>query len=160
VLSHQLACSIHAPSWLSPTYATLRVFGCLCYPNVASTLPHKLSPRSMPSVFLGYPSQHRGYRCYNPVSGKILISRHVIFNEIVFPFQLAASQAVSPPPPPRRLDFLYVDPPPAVRSCTPAPTPPATAPVAPRTPSPAVVGDSLAAPQSSAMAEISSAVVG
>jgi hypothetical protein len=27
-----------------PTYATLRVFGCLCYPNVASTSPHKVSP--------------------------------------------------------------------------------------------------------------------
>jgi histone deacetylase 1/2 len=49
-----------------PTYAALRVFGCLCYPNVASTLPHKLSPCSMPCVSLGYPSQHRGYRCYKP----------------------------------------------------------------------------------------------
>jgi histone deacetylase 1/2 len=28
-----------------PSYDALRVFGCLCYPNVASTAQHKLSPR-------------------------------------------------------------------------------------------------------------------
>jgi hypothetical protein len=98
--SHKLARSITQLHGSPPTYATLRMFSCLYYPNVASTLPHKLSPRSMPCVFLGYPSQYRGYRFYNPVSGKILISHHVIFDETVFPFQLAASQAVSPPPSP------------------------------------------------------------
>jgi histone deacetylase 1/2 len=65
----------------SPPYNTLRVFGCLCYPNIASTAAHKLCPRSVPCVFLGNPMQHRGYRCYNPSTGKILISRHVTFDE-------------------------------------------------------------------------------
>lgn len=46
-----------------PSYSELRVFGCLCYPNQSATVPHKLSPRSMPCVFLGYPADHRGYRC-------------------------------------------------------------------------------------------------
>jgi transposase InsO family protein len=29
-----------------PDYSLLRVFGCLCYPNLSATTPHKLSPRS------------------------------------------------------------------------------------------------------------------
>jgi transposase InsO family protein len=39
----------------SPDYNHLRVFGCLCYPNLASTAPHKLALRSARCVFLGYP---------------------------------------------------------------------------------------------------------
>jgi transposase InsO family protein len=40
----------------SPPYNTLWVFGCLCYPNIASTAAHKLRPRSVSCVFLGYPT--------------------------------------------------------------------------------------------------------
>jgi hypothetical protein len=29
-----------------PDYSSLCVFGCLCYPNIASTMPHTLAPRS------------------------------------------------------------------------------------------------------------------
>jgi hypothetical protein len=36
----------------SPPYDTLRVFGCLCYPNIASTAVHKLCPCYVPCVFL------------------------------------------------------------------------------------------------------------
>jgi transposase InsO family protein len=43
-----------------PTYSDLRVFGCLCYPNTSATTPHKLSPLSVPYVFLGYASSHKG----------------------------------------------------------------------------------------------------
>jgi transposase InsO family protein len=46
-----------------PSYDHLRVFGCLCFPNQASTAAHKLSPRSTPCVLLGYPADHRGYQC-------------------------------------------------------------------------------------------------
>ncbi|XP_074318705.1 uncharacterized protein LOC141655528 [Silene latifolia] len=33
-----------------------------------------------------YPKNHRGYKCFNPSSNKIIISRHVIFDESIFPF--------------------------------------------------------------------------
>ena len=70
----------------SPTYTHLRVFGCLCFPLFPSTTIHKLQPRSAPCVFLGYPSSHRGYKCYDLTTRKIIISRHVLFDETTFPF--------------------------------------------------------------------------
>ncbi|GKA33489.1 ribonuclease H-like domain-containing protein [Tanacetum coccineum] len=66
------------------TYDHLRVFGCLCYPHIF--FDHKLQPRSTACVFLGYPTLHRGYCCLNLSTNKIIISRHVIFDEDQFPF--------------------------------------------------------------------------
>ncbi|KAG7542778.1 GAG-pre-integrase domain [Arabidopsis thaliana x Arabidopsis arenosa] len=76
-----------------PKYDHLRVFGCLCFPNLNHSNLPKLSARSTPCLFLGYPSQHRGYRCMDLKSKKIIISRHVIFDENKFP----AAEPISPP---------------------------------------------------------------
>jgi hypothetical protein len=83
----------------SPDYTHLRVFGCLCYPNMAATMPHKLAPRSAPCIFLGYPANTKGYRCYNPETRRVLTSRHVYFEETVFPFRNMEPPPVSCPPP-------------------------------------------------------------
>ena len=69
-----------------PEYSHLRVFGCLCYPNLTSTAPHKLAPRSTKCIFLGYPLDQKGYKCYNPMTKRVIISRHVYFDETCFPF--------------------------------------------------------------------------
>ncbi|GJS31421.1 ribonuclease H-like domain-containing protein [Tanacetum coccineum] len=66
------------------TYEHLRVFGCLCYPHIDGA--HKLEPRSTPWIFLGYPANHHGYRCLDLASNKIIISRHVRFDEDIIPF--------------------------------------------------------------------------
>ncbi|WVZ81301.1 LOW QUALITY PROTEIN: hypothetical protein U9M48_028692 [Paspalum notatum var. saurae] len=76
-------------------YSHLKVFGCLCYPNLSSTMAHKLAPQSAPCVFLGYPLEHKGYRCLDLKTRKIITSRHVIFDEDVFPFC-----TLEPTPPP------------------------------------------------------------
>jgi histone deacetylase 1/2 len=69
-----------------PSYNHLRVFGCLCYPNQTAITPHKLSVRSTPCAFLGYPSDHRGYRCLDLQTRRVITSRHVVFDETQFPF--------------------------------------------------------------------------
>ena len=51
---------------------------------------HKLQPRSSPCVFLGYPSSHRGYKWYDLTSNKIIIYRHVVFDETNFSFSKAS----------------------------------------------------------------------
>lgn len=66
-----------------PTYNHLCIFGCLCFPHIVT--PHKLSPRSTQCAFLGYPSNHKGFKCLN-LHTKIIISRHVVFYETIFPF--------------------------------------------------------------------------
>ncbi|MFS7991853.1 putative RNA-directed DNA polymerase [Helianthus anomalus] len=79
----------------TPEYDHLRVFGCLCYPLAPSTTIHKLDYRSHPCVFLGYPPNHRGYRCLDLTSHQLIISRHVHFEESIFPYHI---QSPTKPP--------------------------------------------------------------
>jgi hypothetical protein len=69
-----------------PAYDHLRVFGCRCYPNLSATATHKLAPRSILCVFFGYSAHHKGYRYLDLSSHKVIISRHVTFDENVFLF--------------------------------------------------------------------------
>uniref|UniRef100_A0A453GS21 Integrase catalytic domain-containing protein n=1 Tax=Aegilops tauschii subsp. strangulata TaxID=200361 RepID=A0A453GS21_AEGTS len=71
----------------SPTYDHLHVFGCLCFPNLYATSQHKLAPRSTRCVFLGYPLEHKGYRYFDLTSRKVIVSRHVTFDETIFPYE-------------------------------------------------------------------------
>ncbi|GJX97393.1 ribonuclease H-like domain-containing protein [Tanacetum coccineum] len=108
-----------------PSYTHLRTFGCLCYPYTFP--PHKLAPRTTPSIFLGYPYNHRGYRCLDLNTNKIIISRHVTFDETVFPF---GSMTPTKPPSYKFLDDNLDTSPIALRLLTtptsPQQTPPQT----------------------------------
>uniref|UniRef100_A0A2N9HP43 Uncharacterized protein n=1 Tax=Fagus sylvatica TaxID=28930 RepID=A0A2N9HP43_FAGSY len=59
------------------------------------TTPHKLQPRSVECVFLGYATSAKGYLCYDPLSHKYYTSRHVTITESIFPFQ-RSSQPPTP----------------------------------------------------------------
>ncbi|WVZ50486.1 hypothetical protein U9M48_001732 [Paspalum notatum var. saurae] len=107
----------------TPDYEHLRVFVCLCYPNIASTAPHKLAARSIACVFLGYLAEQRGYRCYDPVSRRVITSRHVYFDETVFPF--ARLQLTPSPPSPAPQVFQEFLPQRLARRHLRAPSPPA-----------------------------------
>ncbi|KAG8484033.1 hypothetical protein CXB51_023002 [Gossypium anomalum] len=71
-----------------PTYDHLRVFGCCCFPYLRRFGKHKLEFRSQPSTFLGYSPRHKGYFCLTP-DGKVIVSRHVVFDENRFLFPLS-----------------------------------------------------------------------
>jgi hypothetical protein len=70
----------------APSYERLRVFGCFCYPNLSTQAPHKLAPRSTRCAFRGYFVDHKGHRCLDLSTNNIIVSRHVVFYEIDFPF--------------------------------------------------------------------------
>ncbi|GJZ23931.1 ribonuclease H-like domain-containing protein [Tanacetum coccineum] len=76
----------------SPNYSLLRTFGCLYYPHLYPN--HKLEPRATPSLFLRHASNHRGYRCLDLTTNKIIISRHVTFDETTFPYGSTPSTTV------------------------------------------------------------------
>ncbi|GKV44212.1 hypothetical protein SLEP1_g51411 [Rubroshorea leprosula] len=96
---------------LPPTYDHLRAFGCACYPNLAATAPHKLAPRSTLCIFLGYPPHHKGYKCLDLRTNKVIVSRHVVFNEAIFPYTAYCSQPGTTmlPPPSFRYPFHLLD---------------------------------------------------
>nr|GEW03573.1 retrotransposon protein, putative, unclassified [Tanacetum cinerariifolium] len=110
-----------------PSYTHLRTFGCLCYPYTFP--PHKLAPRTTPSIILGYPYNHRGYRCLDVNTNKIIISRHVTFDETVFSF---GSMTLTKPPSYQFLDDNLDTSPIALRllitPTSPQQTPPQTTP--------------------------------
>ncbi|KAJ4774690.1 Gag/pol [Rhynchospora pubera] len=81
----------------APDYLSLRVLGCQCFPFTRPYSQHKLQPRSTACVFLGYAMSQKGYRCLHIQSGRIFVSRHVIFNEQVYPFQSESAQSHTTP---------------------------------------------------------------
>lgn len=70
-----------------PDYTTLWIFGCRCFPYIRDKTANKFHAKSYPCIFVGYSTEHRGYRCCHPPTRKIFISRHVIFDESVLPYK-------------------------------------------------------------------------
>lgn len=62
------------------------MFGCLCYPWLATYINNKLVPRSQPCIFLGYSLTQSAYLCFNPAIQKLYTSRYVQFVETIFPY--------------------------------------------------------------------------
>jgi hypothetical protein len=70
----------------TPNYSSLCVFGCACCPNLRPYMQHKLQFRSKQCIFLGYGTQHKGFKYLDIFEGRIYISRDVVFDESVYPF--------------------------------------------------------------------------
>jgi histone deacetylase 1/2 len=77
---------IHRLLQVEPNYFFLRIFGCAFLPSLRKYNSHKLEFRSKMCVFLGYSPMHKGYKCLDRSTGRIYISRDVVFDESVFPF--------------------------------------------------------------------------
>jgi histone deacetylase 1/2 len=71
---------------VTPNYDSLRIFGCACWPNLRPYNKRKLAFRSKQCVFLGYSALHKGVKCLDVSTGRVYISRDVVFDENFFPF--------------------------------------------------------------------------
>uniref|UniRef100_A0A2N9I9N7 CCHC-type domain-containing protein n=1 Tax=Fagus sylvatica TaxID=28930 RepID=A0A2N9I9N7_FAGSY len=71
---------------VNPDYNSLKVFGCRCFPYLRDYAKNKFEPKSYPCIFLGYSPIHKGYRCLHPPTKRVYLSRHVVFDEDIFPY--------------------------------------------------------------------------
>lgn len=69
-----------------PDFSFLKIFGSLCYASSLNRARTKLDPRARQCVFLGFQNGTKGYLVFDLKSRELLLSRHVIFHENVFPF--------------------------------------------------------------------------
>ena len=65
-----------------PDLPHLKVFKCIAYVHVLDELRTKLDPKAKKCIFIGYSLEQKGYRCYNPVTQKLRVSRDVVFDEM------------------------------------------------------------------------------
>ncbi|CAI7913265.1 unnamed protein product [Closterium sp. NIES-54] len=87
--------------------SAFRVWGSRAF--VRDLSADKLSPRAVPWVFLGFPSEAPGWQFYHPTSRRVLSSQDVTFDQSV-PFYCLFPYRTAPLPPPPL--FLAPGPPP------------------------------------------------
>ncbi len=59
------------------------MFGCIAYMHVLEEKRSKLDLKAEKCIFIGYSSKQKRYRCFNPSTQKLQVSRDVVFNEMV-----------------------------------------------------------------------------
>ena len=80
-----------------PNYNMLKAFGCACFPYLHPYNAKKLMFRSKECVFIGYSEHHKGYKCLDTSTGRVYISRDVVFDETSFPFAKKYDVTLHPP---------------------------------------------------------------
>ena len=80
---------------IHPNYSILRMFGPRCYPYTWDTKKNKFIPKTIICVFLGYSYKHKGYQCFDPQTRRMFVSRHVMFDENMFPYKTKESLSPS-----------------------------------------------------------------
>ena len=68
-----------------PDVSNLRIWGCLAYVHMQKDKRGALGSHMEKCIFLGYPPDYAGWKFYNPVTRKIVISERAEFDEWYFP---------------------------------------------------------------------------
>ncbi|KAA0042921.1 Retrovirus-related Pol polyprotein from transposon TNT 1-94 [Cucumis melo var. makuwa] len=64
-----------------PNYSNLKTFGCAFFILLHPHEHTKLEPHARLYCFLGYGTEHKGFRCWDPLFNRLRISRYVTFWE-------------------------------------------------------------------------------
>ncbi|CAL9026795.1 unnamed protein product [Prunus brigantina] len=70
-----------AYSTRKPGVAHLKVFGSVCFVHKPEENRQKLDAKNTRGVFVGYATCEKGYRVFDPVTRKLILSRDVVFDE-------------------------------------------------------------------------------
>ena len=70
---------IEACSGFKPNVQHLKVFGSITYARVPKAARPKLDDKAEKTIFIGY--KHGGYKLYNSMTKKVIVSRDVTFAE-------------------------------------------------------------------------------
>ena len=62
-------------------YSTLEIFGCPAYTHIPSDERSKLDSKSLKCIFLGFEKGVKGYKLWDPINMKKIISREIVFDE-------------------------------------------------------------------------------
>ncbi|MCO5599362.1 hypothetical protein L7F22_053463 [Adiantum nelumboides] len=65
-----------------PDVSHFIVFGCIAHVHVPDELRTKLDPKAKKCVFTGYYVEQKGYKCYNPTTRRVRVSKDVVFDEM------------------------------------------------------------------------------
>jgi histone deacetylase 1/2 len=78
-----------------PNYNFLCAFGCACWPYLRLTLDIKWIFDKKNCIFIGYSTGHQDYKCLDVSTGKNFISRHVVFDESIYPYTVPTSASLT-----------------------------------------------------------------
>jgi hypothetical protein len=104
----------------TPDLSLVRVYGSLAYVHVKKDKRTGFSSHMEKAIFVGYPNQHKGWRFFNPLTRKFVLSDRADFDERVFPGLTTRLPEPAPfpsQPSPNRLESI-------VRSSAPNPSQP------------------------------------
>jgi len=62
-------------------YSFMRIFGCPAYVHIPIEERSKLNSKSKKCIFLRFEKGVKGYKLWDPVAQKVVISRDVVFDE-------------------------------------------------------------------------------
>ena len=61
------------------THLSPKIFGCTAFVHIHNHERGKLDPRAIKCIFLGFSPTQKGFKCYDPSSGKFFVSMDVTF---------------------------------------------------------------------------------
>ena len=66
---------------IKPSVEHFHVFGCIAHVHVLEVQRMKFDSRSVKCIFLGVCEESKGYRLFNPITKRVVVSRDVIFEK-------------------------------------------------------------------------------
>lgn len=65
------------------------------FPTLGIHEKNKFDPKTLLCIFVGYSEKHKAYKCFHPSSKFFLISHHVVFDKLTFPYKSIITSCIA-----------------------------------------------------------------